>query len=135
MREAAEAKGLTELQIAILRVLWARDEATVAEVQEGLAGERALAQTTVATLLSRLERRGVVIRRTEGRQYVYRAGVSEGEVRRSMLGELGERLFGGDVAAMVSQLLGSAPIDAEELARIRAAVEAKQREMEGRHGS
>lgn len=121
---------LTELQTALLRVLWARGEATVTEVQEALAPERELAQTTVATLLSRLEGRGVVARRTEGRQYVYRAAVTRERVRRSTLREVGERLFGGDVVAMVSQLLGSERIAPEELARIRAAVEAKARELE-----
>lgn len=128
----AETTDLTELQIALLRVLWERGEGTVAEVQEAIAEDRGLALTTVATLLSRLERRGVVTHRTEGRQYVYRALVSESEVRRSMLREMGDRLFGGDLAAMVSQLLGSARIDEGELSRIRAAVEAKQRELEER---
>src|SRR2546421_5112959 len=54
---------LTELQLAILRVLWDRSEATVQEIWEALHAERGLAQTTVATMLSRLERRGVVTRR------------------------------------------------------------------------
>src|SRR5207248_2952602 len=54
---------LTELQLAILRVIWDRGEATVQEIWEALHAERGLAQTTVATMLSRLERRGVVTRR------------------------------------------------------------------------
>ena len=47
---------LTELQITILRHLWSRGEASVAEVWEPLHASRGLAQTTVATLLTRLER-------------------------------------------------------------------------------
>src|SRR2546430_643963 len=54
---------LTELQLAILRVLWDRSEATVQDIWEALHAERGLAQTTVATMLSRLERRGIVTRR------------------------------------------------------------------------
>src|SRR5437773_2584128 len=54
---------LTELQLAILRVIWDRSEATVQDVWEALHAERGLAQTTVATMLSRLERHGVVTRR------------------------------------------------------------------------
>src|SRR5439155_4455471 len=54
---------LTELQLAILRVLWDKGEATVQDIWEALHAERGLAQTTVATMLSRLERRGVVTRR------------------------------------------------------------------------
>jgi BlaI family penicillinase repressor len=123
---------LTELQLAVMRVLWERGEATVAEVHQELQDERGLAPTTVATLLSRLEKRGVVTHRTEGRQYVYRATVTEGAVQQSMLEELSERLFGGDVTAMVSRLLGTARVDQDELARIRALVRAREREMGGR---
>ena len=76
-----DATQLTDLQIALLRVLWDRREATVAEIAEALRPARDLAPTTIATLLSRLEKRGVVSHTAQGRQYVYRARVSEGEVR------------------------------------------------------
>lgn len=123
---------LTELQITILRHLWERGEATVAEIWEALHAERGLAQTTVATLLSRLERRGVVARRTDQRQYVYRALVSEAEVRRSMVGELTERLFEGDVAALVNHLLTSRDIAPGDLARLRALIDdAESRSRDG----
>src|SRR5690606_22644338 len=101
----APSHDLTELQIAIMRLLWSRREATVAEVWEALYPERGLAQTTIATLLTRLERRGVVARRVDQRQYVYRPLVTESEVQQSMVGELTERLFSGDVTALVSHLL------------------------------
>ena len=44
--------NLTDLQLAIVRILWAKGECTVLEVQEALAPERKLAQTTVATILT-----------------------------------------------------------------------------------
>ena len=78
-------RQLSDLQLAILRILWAEDEATVARVQAALSEERDLALTTVATLLSRLEGRGVVTRRTEGRQFVYRAAVAEAEGKRQQI--------------------------------------------------
>ena len=56
---------LTDLQLDLMRVLWERGEATVAEVRDELAG-RDLALTTVATVLSRLEKQDVVARRMEG---------------------------------------------------------------------
>src|SRR6266487_3673608 len=81
---------LTELQLAIMRVVWDRSEATVQDIWEALHAARGLAQTTVATMLSRLERRGVVTRRAppQARQYHYRAAVTEREVQHSMVGEL-----------------------------------------------
>lgn len=115
-----DAPPLTELQLALLRVLWERDEATVAEICAALRDERPLAPTTVATLLSRLEKRGVVQHRTVARQYVYRAVVSEQEVRRSMVGELTERLFDGDVTALVTHLLATDAVKPDDLQKVRA---------------
>src|SRR5438874_6715560 len=85
---------LTELQLAILRVIWDRSEATVQDVWEALHAERGLAQTTVATMLSRLERHGVVTRRAppQSRQYHYRAAVTEREVQHSMVDRKSTRL-------------------------------------------
>jgi len=110
---------LTELQLAILRVLWDRGEATVQDIWEALHAERGLAQTTVATMLSRLERRGVVTRRAQSRQYRYRAAVTERDVQHSMVGELTERLFDGDVTALVQHLLSGADVSPGDLAKIR----------------
>lgn len=127
--------SLTELQLSLVRVLWERGEATVLEVQEALAPERPLAQTTVATLLSRLEKKGLLTHRSEGRQYVYRAVVSEQEVRRSMVDEfsdIAEELFRGDVAALVSHLLTARDVAPHDLARVKELIEEKERELKGR---
>ena len=111
---------LTELQIAILRVLWERGQATVADICEALRPERGLALTTVATLLSRLEKRGVVAHETRARQYVYHPLVTEADVRHSMVRELTEQLFDGNVAALVSHLLSEREISPGDLGRGRA---------------
>ena len=55
--------SLSELQLSLMRVLWQRGEASTAEVAEALRGERDLAHTTVATLLTRLEKRGLLASR------------------------------------------------------------------------
>src|SRR5438034_8023316 len=114
---------LTELQLAIMRVLWDRSEATVQEIWEALHAERGIAKTTVATMLSRLERRGVVTRRAQSRQYRYRAAVTEREVQHSMVGELTERLFDGDVTALVQHLLTGEDVSPGDIAKIRDMIE------------
>jgi predicted transcriptional regulator len=110
---------LGDLQHAIMAVLWARGEATTAEVHEALRAERGLAFTTIATMLRKMEDKGVVAHRAEGRQFVYRPTVSEEQVRRSMVGELLERLFDGDPKALVAHLVSEHEIDAGELAALR----------------
>jgi predicted transcriptional regulator len=111
---------LGDLQHAIMKVLWQRAEATVAEVHDALYEERSLAPTTIATMLRKMEDKGVVAHRVDGRQFVYRPTVSEPEVRTSMVSELVDRLFSGDAAALVSHLVADRAIDSDELERLRA---------------
>ncbi len=117
---------LGELQHAIMRVLWARDEATVAEVHEALFDERGLAPTTIATMLRKMEDKGVVAHRVEDRHFVYRPMVTEDAVRSSMVGELLDRLFAGDPAALVSHLVADRDIDEEEIERLRALLQSAE---------
>ena len=117
---------LTDLQISLMRVIWARGEASVADVHEAAYADRGLALTTVATILTRLEKAGLVSRRQSGRHYLYRALVSEEDVRRSMVSGLADRLFHGDVAALVSHLLDEADIAPGDLDRVRRLIEQKQ---------
>ena len=122
----AEPQPLTDLQLAILRVLWDRGSATAAEITDALKSSRGLAQQTIATILSRLERRGIVRHRTRQRQYIYSAVLSEPDARRTMLAELTDRFFEGDVAALVSQLLSAREMSAGDLARVKALISAHE---------
>jgi predicted transcriptional regulator len=124
-----ETYDLTDLQLDLLRTLWESGEATVTEVTEALRETRALAPTTVATLLSRLERKGVVSHRTEGRTYIYRAEITERDVRKTMLSRI-TSLFEGDVAALMSQLLDEREISADEIARVRKLLQEREAQLE-----
>jgi BlaI family penicillinase repressor len=119
----SERQQLTELQIAVLRLLWERGEASVAEIWEALYAERKLAQTTVATIVARLQRRGILSRRTRDRQFVYKTLLTEADVQHSMVSELTERLFAGDVTALVSHLLSARDMSPGDLARVREMLE------------
>ncbi|MFH2000846.1 MAG: BlaI/MecI/CopY family transcriptional regulator [Planctomycetota bacterium] len=123
---------LGDLQYAIMRVLWMSHEASAAEVHEALYPERGLAPTTIATMLSKMEKKGVVAHRAEGRQYIYRAAVAEQDVRNSMVGELLDRVFQGDAKALVNHLLNERDIEAGELEELKTLIEERARE-EGGH--
>jgi len=114
-----EIHRLTDLQLELMDVLWARGEATVVEVHDAVGERLGLARKTVGTLLSRLEGQGVLTHREEGREYVYRATVSRDEVERATIGNLLRRLFRGDVAAMVSHALEAEEVDARDVERLR----------------
>ena len=118
---------LGELQHAIMRVLWRRGEATSSDVHSALVEERGLAPTTIATMLRKMEDKGVVGHRVVGRQFVYRPLVSESVVRQSMVGELVDRLFGGDPAELVSYLVSDHTVEPAELERLRLLIENRDR--------
>jgi predicted transcriptional regulator len=129
---ASEIPFLTDLQLAILRILWHRGRATAAEITEALRPERQLAQSTVATILSRLEKRGVLSHELRARQFVYHPRISQPETERSMVAELTERLFDGDPAALVSHLLTGNQFSRADLERVKAMIAEHQGTKERR---
>ena len=120
---------LASLQLAIMQVLWEQSEATVAEVRESLATTRPLAYTTVGTMLAKMEQNGQVKHRMQGRVNVYRPAIERKQVSRLMVSDLADRLFGGDLAEMVSHLLDSADVSPEELSQLKKLIREKEQEM------
>jgi len=109
---------LGDLQLKIMKVLWGCSEATVADVHQALNIERDLAYTTVATMLRKMETRGLVRHRVDGRSFVYRPAVGSDAVTRGMSNHLLDRLFEGSLADMVGHLLTSREVSREELSRL-----------------
>src|SRR5262245_37232200 len=110
---------LGNVQLRILRELWQRGEATVAEIHAALYRETGVALTTVATMLKKMERKGVVTHRVEDRRHVYRTTVTEDAVKRSMVADLTTRLFDGDATALVSHLLSEHDIERDDVTAIK----------------
>ena len=75
---------LGDLQLRIMKVLWDRGDAAVSQVIEALPNGASFAYTTLATMLRKMEARGLVDHRLEGRSFIYRAKVGAEEIRRSM---------------------------------------------------
>ncbi len=119
MDPAPDDIALSDLQLDVMRVLW-RGEASVADVAAALATERGLAHTTVATVLTRLAKRGAVALRRDGRQLYYRARVSEPQVRRTMVGDLIQTLFRGDPQALLAHLVSEREVAPGDLERVHA---------------
>ena len=119
MNNASRDIALSDLQIAVVRVLWRNGETSVTDIAKVLGDERGLKHTTVATLLTRLEKRGVVEQRREGRQLIYRALVSEPQVRRSMVADLVGSLFGGDSRELVAHLVRESDLAPGDLENLR----------------
>ena len=118
-----------DLQLRILQILWASPDASVASVHAALKPERDLAYTTVATMLRKLEDRGLVGHREDGRTYLYRAVVAEEQVGRSMTDHVVERLFEGSLAGAVSHLLRTREVSRDELDELERLIRSAKRRM------
>jgi BlaI family transcriptional regulator, penicillinase repressor len=120
---------LAELQLAIMHILWDRKEATVAEVRDCLAPSRPLAHTTVATMLTKMERNGQVAHRNVGRTLLYTPAIRRDVVRKSMLSDLARRLFHNDLTGLMTHLLDGCEVTPDELNRLRELIESKETEV------
>ncbi len=111
---------LSDLQMDVMRTLWRGGERSVGEVVQDLQAQgRRLAHTTVSTLLTRLQKRGLVAGRRDGKQWIYRAEVDEPRVRRAMVSGLLGSVFGGDAQALVAHLIREDAIKTDDLTAIR----------------
>jgi len=120
---------LGDLQLRIMQVLWPRGEATVAQVLENLAGHAELAYTTVATMLRKMEGRGLVAHRVEGRSFLYRAKVAEEAVSRGMADHLVDRLFEGSLPDVVNHLLTTREVSREELRQLEKMIAQRRKTL------
>ena len=120
---------LGDLQLRIIKVLWERRQATVAEVHAALPEGQDLAYTTIATMLRKMEVRGLVAHRAEGRSFIYTARVTEDEVSHGMAEHLVERLFAGSVTDVVSHLLSTREISRSELAALEKLIAERKKKL------
>lgn len=117
---------LGDLQLQIMQVLWNRGACTVAEVQADLTGEP-LAYTTIATMLRKMEERGLVKHDEQQRKFLYEAAVTADAVTRSMATDLVDRLFAGSLSDAVSHLLETRDVSADELSRLESLIKQRKK--------
>jgi len=115
--------SLSASETEILRLLWELHEATVQQVCERLPAKRRIGYATVQTLLRRLERKGYIRHRAEGKAHVFCPAVEQDHVIRRSVNDFLERLFGGDPIPLVQHLAEHGRIDAEDLERLKKLIE------------
>ena len=115
-----KTRTLTEVELEFMQVLWTGGEMTTEEVRERLGAQgRDLADGSIRKVLSILVDKGYLVRRREGRGFLYRSEVPESQASRSMVMDLLRRVFGGSAALMVAALLDSHAVPPKDLEQIR----------------
>jgi BlaI family transcriptional regulator, penicillinase repressor len=125
----AKLHRLGDLQLDIMKLLWARLEATVSDINDALGPKRDFAYTTVATMLRKMETRGLVTHRIEGRTFVYAPAVPEEAVTRGMADHLVDRLFEGSLTDVVSHLLSTREVSRHELTEIEKLIAQRKKQL------
>ncbi len=94
MRRAGAAREIPPpLELLCLTALWSLEHGSVRDVRQFVSENRALAYTTVMTVLDRLARRGLITRRKAGRAFVYAPAISRDAMRRLALKEFLDSYF------------------------------------------
>jgi predicted transcriptional regulator len=129
MKISPHLHKLGDLQLRILQLLWQRGEMPAAGVHAALQPERSLAPTTIATMLAKMEVRGLLAHREQGRAFIYRAAVDAGEVTRGLGDYFVQRLFAGNVAGAVMHLLRTGEVSRRELDQLEKLIKVEKRRV------
>jgi BlaI family penicillinase repressor len=116
-------RAMSPAETGILRLVWQSGAATVQQVQAALPAGRKVSYKTVQTLLRRLEKKGYLTHKTEGKAHVFCPAVKrEAVVKRTVLDFL-DRLFGGDPRPLMQFLAEDGRIDAADLEALRKLID------------
>ena len=115
---------IPDSELDVLKVLWDRGQGTVREVMETLrAAGRQWSYATVATLLDRLESKGMVTSDRRELAFLYRPAISAQDVRQKRVSNLVDKLYQGEPGLLVLHLLKAHPLDARQAKEVRALLE------------
>ena len=115
--------ALSRGEMEVARALWELGTGTVRQVHEALSEQRGMEFSTVQTYLRRLEEKGYVRVRKEGRTRIYSAKVRARTVIRETLDDLVDRLFGGDTLPLMKHLIEDRKISDAELQELRSMID------------
>ena len=101
-----------------MKIIWARETATVRDVYEALLERRKVAYTTVMTMMKILEQKKYLKKTLADRAYVYRPAQPKGQVIGDMVRDFVNRVFNGSAEPLLLHLVEEHDLSSEELEEI-----------------
>ncbi len=123
-------KPLSNLEHEVMNYLWSRGAATADDVREGLAAKRPMKDSTVRTILRRLEGKGYLKHSVEGRTYLYRVVEERQNVAVRAVRQIIDRFCGGSVEQLLAGMVESDVIDPRELERLAKRISHRLKDTE-----
>ena len=113
------SRTLTDGEHRIMKVLWEKGSATVAEVADALAGKDGSAYTTVLTMMRIMRDKGYLACRKDGRAHVYTPRVDQDAAARKAVRQVLSKFFGGSPGELVLSFLREEDLRPEELDELK----------------
>ena len=113
-----QRRPVTELQQAILDRLWSSGPATAEQIREALLPAHRLKDSSVRTLLRRLEARGYVSHRLEGKTFVYAAMMAPKRVAAHSVRQIIDRFWSGSVEQFLTGMVDEKILTPTQIARL-----------------
>src|ERR1700682_192210 len=114
----SKSPTLTEQELEIMKIVWAREVSTVRDVYETLLERRKIAYTTVMTMMKILEQKKYLRKTQEDRAYVYRPAKPKNQVIKSMVREFVNRVFNGSAEPLLVHLMEDRRLSEKDLEEI-----------------
>lgn len=125
---------LTDLESDVMQAVWNLAPCTVEAVHEVVARKRDIKETSVRTLLRRLEQKGYLTHKEEGRAYVYRAAGRASDSRSlaaHAVRQIIDRFCRGSVEELVTGMVDARVLSKSEMDRLEEFVKARRQEKKG----
>jgi BlaI family transcriptional regulator, penicillinase repressor len=114
---------LTPQELAIMKVVWKLEQATVRDVYEAIREKRPIAYTTVMTMMRILEEKGYLKKNRSERAYLYKPSRARQQVVGAMVRDFVDRVFDGAASGLLLHLAKDGKLSKDERRQIRRAIE------------
>src|SRR5215831_12305947 len=111
-------RNLSEVEQLVMDHIWSHGSATAEQCREALLPRHAMKDSTVRTVLRRLEEKGFLSHRVEGRTYIYRALEARRNIAARAVNHIVDRFCGGSVEQLLVGMVENDVLDREELKRL-----------------
>ena len=129
----AKRGALPKSELEIAKIVWDLGEATVRQVLEALPAQRELDFWTVQTYLRRLEAKGYLQKRREGRSNIYSSAMRPKAVIGEALDDFLNRLFDGETLPLFQHLIHDRGLSEDEINDLQQSLdELKAQKKRGR---
>jgi BlaI family transcriptional regulator, penicillinase repressor len=125
-RSNASSKPLTTLQKAILDFIWSSGSANAEQIREALTQEHPLKDSSVRTLLRRLESQGYLTHELQGKTFVYRATAPPGSVAARAVRSIIDRFWAGSVEQFLTGMVNEQVLSVDQLERLARKVRSRK---------